>query len=264
VSNISLIAFAKYYNVNSIMGLAQKARKTSPPISVRSLLHILGLPLQPTNLSLVFAGLDGTFSWQDPAASSPIQATNWQWQLNEQVSNVVVAKRTVQTPSVTYGFPTSVRSYQYQVVPANGYGLGPSSSWQYFTAGQPGPSGPTITAIIASDDKVTVSGKHFNKSQTVNIQATVTGSASTPNLANNVPDLRNQYSQVTADANGSFTNAVISPQPFQQVMFANGDQAYVLAGEHIAVIAKNNNVGSYSPGPGVSNVVTMPAPTTVS
>jgi len=36
-----------------------------------------------------------------------------------------------------------------------------------------------------------------------------------------------------------------------------------MAGESIAVVAKNDNVGSFSPGPGVSNNFTVTAPSTV-
>jgi len=107
-----------------------------------------------------------------------------------------------------------------------------------------------------------VVGKNFNKSQAVNLQATVKAGPSTPNLApNNVPDLRNQFASATADANGFFT-VTIQPQGFKQAQFMSG-VADVLAGETIAVIAKNNNVGSFSPGPGVSNVVNVVAQSTV-
>jgi hypothetical protein len=124
---------------------------------------------------------------------------------------------------------------------------------------------PTITASIGSDDRVTVNGQGFNKNQTVNLQATVAGGPSTPPvLPNNTQDVRNQFPQRTADLNGSFT-LVILPQNFSpsSVQFQDGTTSRVRAGETIAVIAKNTNVNDFTPGPGVSNVVTVTAPATV-
>jgi hypothetical protein len=111
---------------------------------------------------------------------------------------------------------------------------------------------------------VTVSGEHFNDDKTVYIQATVEGISTTPNTnPNNAQDVRNQVLQVKADGSGSFKGVVITPQGFGSILFENGETAYVWAGETIAIVAANANVGNYSPGPGVSGIVRLPAKTTV-
>jgi hypothetical protein len=53
------------------------------------------------------------------------------------------------------------------------------------------------------------------------------------------------------------------PQDFGEVQFESRQQARVLQGETISVVAANNGVGNYNPGPGVSNIIKMPAPATV-
>jgi hypothetical protein len=111
-----------------------------------------------------------------------------------------------------------------------------------------------------------VNGQSFNKNQTVNLQATVRGGPNTPpTLPNNASDNRNQWPQTTADSNGTFTALIILPQDFipSSVQFQDGETSHVRAGETIAVIAKNANVSNFTPGPGVSNIVTVTAPATV-
>jgi len=274
VSSVGLLWFAKWNGVNSIGGLAQKAGKKwppPPPISAWSLLTVLGLPLAPEQLALQGPApgtLDYGLTWEDSGHGSPLQATSWQWKVLD-ASGALIAGGTVKTLGVP---PVEKRfkyggDYTWYVAGSNNYGTGPSASFSFEATPPPGGGGagspPTITANIASDDKVTVSGKYFNKSQPVHIQATVQGSITTPNLApNNTQDSRNQYTQTTSDPNGSFS-VIILPQGFKQAQFVGGKVAYVLAGETIAVVAANDNVGSYSPGPGVSNNVTTTAPATV-
>jgi hypothetical protein len=270
MGDISLIWFAKHYGVSSLGGLAQKAKKhwpPPPPVSVRDFLRVIGLPLSPdASTTVEFIGMQGgedlySFSWKDPGAGTPIQATSWQWKLID-VNLNVVGSGTVQRPSLSSQLLKENRAYSFQVTPVNEFGTGPSDLAEFVSVG-PVTASPRITATIDNNDQVTVAGNNFNKGQAVDIQATVTGGPSTPNTApNNVQDSRSQRPVTPADTNGSFT-VTIKPQGFGQVQFESGDVAFVLAGETVAVIAKNNNVESFSPGPGVSNIVTMPAPVTV-
>ena len=272
-------------------------------ISLRQLILLVAQPLQPANLTLhsnvdgqslppnssqVDTNLG--LSWQDPGASTKKRATSWQWQVStvfDEWASVepgtVIASGTVHTPGV--GLVPNldpIAGYRWDVVPANDFATGPASdSFQFttfFSTGVTGGGGgtqgggsggsavstPTITAMIASSDTVKVFGKNFNKNQPVFLQATVQSGLSTPNLAaTNARDARTQNMQTTADLNGSFNNFVISPQNFQVATFADGEQAHVLAGETIAVIAANNNVGNFMPGSGVSNQVTLTATASV-
>jgi len=79
MGDISLIWFAKRNGVNSLGGLAQKAKKHWPPppaISVRSVLQVIGLPLSPdASTNEAFVGMQGgedlySFSWKDPGAGT--------------------------------------------------------------------------------------------------------------------------------------------------------------------------------------------------
>jgi hypothetical protein len=273
--NTSLVGFANYYDVNSLSGLAQKAKKhwpPPPPISIRSVLSVLGLPQQVqfydnSTDGVKQQGLNFWLSWIDPGAGTPVAATSWDWNIAE-VDPHPGSLTSGATPVASAGPVTFSKNatYNWNVAPKNAYGSGPSTYLQIeaLIAGPTsGTTSPTITASIASNDQVTIVGQNFNKSQAVNIQATVIGGPNTPPLAATMAsDDRSQYPQATADAGGSF-KAVVQPQGFPPTLFETGQQAYVLQGETIAVVAKNSNVGSFSPGPGVSNVASFTASATV-
>jgi hypothetical protein len=260
----SLLAFAKYYGVTSVGGLAQKAKEHWPPppsISIRSVLNVIGQPLQiefNDNADVKTQGLDYWLLWIDPGAGTPLAATSWDWNIQEVDPHP--GSLTSGATSVTNAGPVKFSAnatYNWNVAPKNAYGSGPSTYLQIQASGTVSPS-PIITSSIASHDQVTITGKNFNTG-TVDIQATVIGGPSTPPLATGASDARTQYVQ----ANGGSFTTVISPQGFGQAQFQTGQQAYVLQGETIAVVAKNSNVGSFSPGPGVSNIATATAPSTV-
>ena len=85
MGQVGLLWFAKWNSVTSLGGLAQAAKKhwpPPPPVSVRSLLTVLGLPKQVYALFPAGPGpLDYGFTWRDGGRGSPIQATSWQWRL---------------------------------------------------------------------------------------------------------------------------------------------------------------------------------------
>lgn len=275
MADASLRGFASYYGVNGAGGLARKARRKwppPPPISMRSVYVQLGLPLQPVNL---FQGvLDPTqpqLTWGDAAAGTPLQATGWSWRITDLRGNAVPnGSGIVHAPVADLGANLVAAlqkgaEYDWFVTPSNDYGTGPrAGSYLFGTA--PAPSGrPAITATIdPKTDVVTVSGTGFTPDQKVNIQATVQGGPTTPTLPNGDRDDRTWYpAPPTADASGAIKNVAIAPQGFGIAVFATGVSAHVLAGETVSVVAKNSDVGSYVPGPGVSNNVTVTAQATV-
>ena len=150
-----------------------------------------------------------SFSWKDPGAGTPIQATSWQWKLTDVDIGNVVGSGTVQTPSLSSQLLKENHGYIFQVTPVNEFGTGASDSMEFNAVG-PVIASPRITATIDNNDQVTVAGNIFNKGHAVDIQATVRGGPSTPN---NVSDLRNQFAVTPADTNGSFT-VTITPQGF--------------------------------------------------
>jgi hypothetical protein len=94
----------------------------------------------------------------------------------------------------------------------------------------------------------------------VDFQVTVTGAT----LDDGSPDDRSIFPvpQTTADGSGNFSGFIVEPSGFSPVVF-DGSVVSVIQFERIAVVAKNQNVGSFAPGPGVSNIVTLTAPSTV-
>ncbi len=280
MSNIGLRYFCEGDHVDSIGTLAQVAGKTwppPPPVSARSLLSIIAVPDEASVLQLegpVYGSKVGEIAyglnWENNGNDTPVAATSWQWSVADGVGNLL-AKGSVPAPGVApvSGVFEEGGDYTWTVTGVNAYGAGHPATYSFEAAhpsspSPPASSAPTVTATIASDDTVTVVGEHFNDSKTVYIQATVEGISTTPNTTpNNTQDVRNQFVQVTADGSGSFKGVVIKPQGFGSILFENGETAYVWAGEIIAIIAANANVGSYSPGPGVSKPVNCTAPATV-
>ena len=286
MTGISLIQYARLLGSNTVIGMAEKVGLTPPPppISVSNLINLAGriikpfapVGLQPQNGAQGISN-DPYLFWQDPGEGTPAAAFNFYFivaQNNVEVGSPPLTgwgKTSVPLtpPGAKWAFPLPPGEVTLTVLGSNRAGDGPAST-STFTVGSPPPppppSQPTITASIGSDDTVTVSGKGFNKSQTVNFQVTVRSGLGTPNLApNNVPDARTyQFAQTSADGSGSFPNFSLPLKNFfQPVQFEDGETARVLAGEMIWIIAKNSNVESYSPGPGVSNIVTLKAPSKV-
>lgn len=256
--DVSLEAFARYYGVGSLGGLAQKAHKHWPPppqISIREVVGIIGLPLAPTN-GEVAESADGTrmqcsFSWQDEGAGTVLQATSWAWKIHTPQAST--AQGTVIKPSagpIALGNGT----YSLDVAQSNQFGTGPDQElFQFNIFVGDGPSKPTIEATVASTDVVTVTGHGFQANEVVHLQATVKGGPTTPPLAaTNAQDTRTQYPHATATGSGTFT-ALIEPEGFGLAQFQGGAQAYVIAGESIATMVVNNG----------SNIVTVTAPSTV-
>jgi hypothetical protein len=285
MTGISLIQYARLLGSNTVIGMAEKVGLTPPPppISVRNLIDLAGriikpfapVDLQPQNGAQGISNNPYLF-WQDPGEGTPAAAVNFYFivaQNNVEVGSPPLTgwaktNAPLTPPGEKWGFPLPPGEVALTVLGSNRAGDGPSSSSTFAVGGPPPPPPPqpTITASIGSDDKVTVNGQGFNKNQTVNLQATVRGGISTPNtVPNNTQDDRSQWPQTTADLNGSFANLVVLPQNFtpSSVQFQDGTTSNVREGETIAVIAKNANVNNFTPGPGVSNVVTMTAPATV-
>jgi hypothetical protein len=279
VGDIGLRYFAEGYDVDSIGGIAQAAGKTwppPPPVYARSLLSIIAVPPEASVFQLegpVYGAKAGEIAyglnWENNGFTTPVAATSWKWSVADGVGNRL-KDGSVPAPGVSpvSGVFEEGGSYTWTVTGVNAYGAGHPATYSFQAAHPSGPpppaSAPTLTATIASDNTVTVSGDHFNDDKTVYIQATVEGISTTPNTTpNNVPDARNQVSQVTADGSGSFKGVVITPQGFGSILFENGKTVYVWAGETIAIVAANANVGNYSPGPGVSSIVKLTAKTTV-
>jgi hypothetical protein len=285
MTDISLIQYARLLGANTVTGMAQKVglAPPPPPISVRNMIDLAGriiLPfapvdLQPPNNAQDVSNNPDLF-FRDPAANTPAAA--WVFRFVITQNNVVVGSPTLTnwetisnpvSPHLKYGFTLPQGRVTLNVYGTNKAGDGPIATSTFTVASAPPPPPPpqpTITASIGSDDKVTVNGQGFNKSQIVNLQATVAGGPSTPPIQpNNTQDVRNQFPLTTAHADGSFTALIILPQNFMPdtVQFQDGATAHVRAGETISVIAKNANVSNFTPGPGVSNVVTMTAPATV-
>jgi hypothetical protein len=278
VGDIGLRWFAEGDHVNSIGGLAKVAGKTwppPPPVSARSLLPIIAVPWEAGVLQLdgpVYGPKPGEIAyglnWENTGNGSPVAAKSWLWSVAN--AGNPLAHGSVPVPGVSplSGVFEEGGSYTWTVTGVNTFGSGHPVTYT-FDAANPSPpppssSAPTLTATIASNNTVTVSGLHFNDDKTVYIQATVEGISTTPNTApNNAQDVRSQTLQVTANGSGSFKPVVITPQGFGSIPFENGETAYVWAGETIAIIAANANVGDYSPGPGVSNIVKLTAKTTV-
>jgi hypothetical protein len=285
MTDISLIQYARLLGSNTVIGMAEKVglAPPPPPISVRNLIDLAGqiiLPLAPVDLQPQ-NGAQGVSNkpdlfFSDPGLGTP--AAVWQFNFIVSHNNVEVGSppltgpgktnNPLTPPGITWGFPLPLGQITLTVWGTNRAGDGAASTSTFTVGGPPPPPPPqpTITASIGSDDKVTVNGHGFNKSQTVNLQATVEGGISTPNTSpNNARDNRNQWPQTTADANGSFSGLVILPQNFMPATatFQDGTTSHVRAGETIAIVAKNANVSNFTPGPGVSNVVALTAPATV-
>lgn len=207
-------------------------------------------------------------NWSDNWKDTPRAATSWQWEVTDGEKSL--AHGNVATPGVAplQGVFEEGGDYTWLLTASNAYGAGPTVSTPLHAGNPSGPppkaTTPTLTATISSDDTVTISGSHFNASKIVYLQATIEGTSQTPGVPpNNTQDVRNQHLQVTADGTGSFKGFVISPKGFQAVLFENNETKTVWAGETIAVVAANDNVGNFSPGPGVSNIVKEIAPTTI-
>jgi hypothetical protein len=259
VPDVSLEAFARYYGVGSLGGLAQKAHKHWPPppqISIREVLGIIGLPLPSDNPNVVTKPTGTTralcsFSWQDEGAGTPLQATSWAWKIHTTNSSTAVAQGTVTEPSAG---PVTLEDddYYLELAPSNQFGTGPSEEALQFDVVPNVPPKPTIAATVASSDVVTVTGHGFQANEVIHLQATVKAGLKTPLLANGVPDLRNQFVTATATPSGTFT-ALIQPNGFSLASFQDGEQAHVIAGESIATVVVNNG----------SNIVTVTAPSTV-
>ena len=286
MNDISLIQYARLLGSNTVIGMAQKVGLTPPPppISVHNLIDLAGriiLPfapvdLQPQNGAQGIPNNPDLF-FRDPGGGTPGATGQFEYLVTQ--NNVVVGSPPLTGPSVTpsplsppgvkWPVPLPSGKVTLQVWGRNRAGDGPASTSTFTVASSPPPPPPpqpTITASIGSDNRVTANGRGFNKSQIVNLQATVRGGPTTPpTLPNNTADNRNQWPQTTADANGSFTALIILPQNFNpnSVQFQDGITCHVRVGEIIAVIAKNATVSNFTPGPGVSNVVTMTAPATV-
>ncbi len=284
MTDISLIQYARLLGSNTVIGMAQKVGLTPPPppISVRNLIDLAGriiLPFAPVDLQPQ-NGAQGISNnpflfFRDPGAGTPAAAGQFAFIVTQngvivdpshQLTGGAVTSSALTPPGVKWAFPLPAGLVTLAVAGQNRAGEGPGSTSTFTVVSPPPPPQPTITASIGSDDKVTVNGQAFNKSQTVNLQATVRGGPTTPpTLPNDAADNRNQFPQTTADGNGSFTALIILPQNFipSSVQFQDGIKCHVRAGETIAVIAKNDNVNDFTPGPGVSNAVTMTAPATV-
>ena len=278
MSDIGLRYFAEGDHVDSIGGIAQVAGKAwppPPPVSARSLLPIIAVPPGASNFQLegpVYGAKAGEIAyglnWENNGFTTPVAATSWKWSVADGDGNPL-KDGSVPVPGVSplSGVFEEGGSYTWTVTGVNAYGSGHPVTYS-FDAANPSPpppsSAPTLTATIAADDTVTVSGKSFNDNKTVYIQATVEGSATTPPTEPNLAqDARTQVVQATANGSGSFKGVVISPQGFGSVTFESGQTAQILAGESIAIVAANANVGNYSPGPGVSKVVKVTAPLTI-
>jgi hypothetical protein len=286
MTDISLIQYARLLGANTVIGMAQKVGLTPPPppISVRNLINLAGqiiLPFAPVDLQPQ-NGAQGISNnpflfFRDSGPGTPAAAGQFAFIVTQnnvvvdpshQLTGPAVTASPLTPPGVKWAFPLPAGLVTLTVWGQNRAGDGPASSSTFTVvspAPPPPPPQPTITASIGSDDKVTVNGQGFNKSLIVNLQATVRGGISTPLLANGEVDVRNQWPQTTADTNGSFNALIILPQNFMpnSIQFHDGITCHVHAGETIAVIAKNANVSNFTPGPGVSNVVTMTAPATV-
>lgn len=283
MGDIGLRYFAEGYDVDSIGGIAQAAGKTwppPPPVYARSLLSIIAVPPEASVFQIegpVYGAKAGEIAyglnWENNGFTTPVAATSWKWSVADGVGNPL-KDGSVPAPGVSplSGVFEEGGSYTWTVTGVNAYGAGHPATYSFQAAHPSGPpppaSAPTLTATIASDNTVTVSGDHFNDNNTVNIQATVEGtvggaSATPPVEPNLTQDARNQYVQARADGSGSFKGALITPQGFGLTIFEDGSKAYVLAGETVAIVAKNDNVPDYSPGPGVSSIVKLTAKTTV-
>jgi hypothetical protein len=283
MTEISLLKYARLLGSNTVIGMAEKVGLTPPPppISVRNIIALAGrtifspfapVDLQPQNGAQGILNSPFLF-FRDPGAGTPAAAGQFEYIVTQ--NNVVVGSppltgaastpSPLTPPGVKWFVPLPPGEVTLQVWGQNKAGDGPvsTSTFTVVSPPPPPPVQPTITASIGPDDRVTVNGQGFNKSQIVNLQVTVAGGPSTPPvLPNNTQDVRNQFPQTTADPKGSFTNLVVLPQNFGSVQFQDGKTSHVRAGETIAVIAKNANVSNFTPGPGVSNVVTMTAPAT--
>jgi hypothetical protein len=285
MTDVSLIQYARLLGSNTVIGMAEKVGLTPPPppISVRNIVALAGQtafkPVAPVNLQPQ-NGAQGISNspflfFSDPGAGTPAAAGEFGFIVTQ--NNVVVGSPPLTGPAVTpsplslpgvkWPFPLPPGQVTLSVWGQNRAGDGPASTSTFTVASAPPPpppQQPTITASIGSDDRVTVNGQGFNKSQIVNLQVTVAGGPSTPPVLPNITqDVRNQFPQTNADPNGSFANLAVLPQNFGSVQFQDGTTSHVRAGETIAVIAKNANVSNFTPGPGVSNVVTITAPATV-
>jgi hypothetical protein len=165
---ISVREFGKLLGSYAVSGMAQKVGlkwPPPPPISIRNIAHIAGIPLTPTNLQLVWivgnsvtmhppdshdVPLNTGFSWADPGNNTARQAQSWMLhtdyfdkQLNSHVSfdyNTSYPGYNL-TPS-QYLKPGT--DYVWQVQSINQYGRSPYSTYYDFitASGKPSPPPP--------------------------------------------------------------------------------------------------------------------------
>jgi hypothetical protein len=280
MADISLIQYARLLGSNTVIGMAEKVGLTPPPppISVRNLVDLAGriiLPLAPVDLQPQNGAHDvsntPSLFFRDPGAGTPAAAGQFEFLVTQnnvivdpshKLTGPAVTSSPLTPPGVKWLFPLPSGEVTLTVWGQNKAGEGPASTSTFTVSSPlppPPPVSPTIEGNIDSNDVVTLSGKNFMGHGVVNFQITVTGAV----LGDGGPDFRSQFASTTADGTGSFSKVTVSPKGFGQATFQDGSVAFVIRGEGIAVVAKNQNVNEFTPGPGVSNIIRVTAPSTV-
>jgi hypothetical protein len=247
----SLTEFARLVGSNTLLGIAQKlgVSPPPPPISVRSLIRLFGLPSAPVNLKLSWDLDEGGrlrlrapdfqavpsdktigFYWNDPSNLAVSKATSYQLQLKIAATgrDFDLSPFSVRASGQlgVAGFKPST-SYWWGIVPFNAFGQGPASDvFTFRTApvstpapppARPGASAPTITVVYsppAAAAKFHVTGSGFVANHIVHIRG-----------VNNVDLQHPAYGNTTADASGAIDIQLNIPcLPGTRLSFSANDE----------------------------------------
>jgi hypothetical protein len=210
VAHISLRGFSRVLGSGTVSVMARKAGLTwppPPPVSVRNLANLAGLPLQPTNLRLAWqvgtviksdnppdsegvnwaSGL--TLSWRDAARDADVDdprvAIRWHLALRDIFNGIDYSSDPIVSTAVITRILAHDAKHSWNVVPFNQFGEGPGSPvFTFTTQGLPQqppppsttplpPTPPTISVSHTGTDSstvFTVTGSGFSPKTTVTIR----------------------------------------------------------------------------------------------
>jgi hypothetical protein len=239
MAGIGLIQFARILGSHTVISMARKVglNPPPPPISVRALVTLLRLPLQPTDLRLYWdvnvAGniifhpadeqgvpLNKTiqFDWRDPTDSPVRKAKTWQLRIKVTTTGQGFGRSPFSTlPGFgTNGFEPNTR-YSWSVTPLNDSGHGPSSAVFTFKTSPVLSQKPNITVVYhppAASAKFSIKGTGFIKNHVVHVRGV------------NSADLQHPaFGDTTSDSSGAIDMQVDIPcTPGTQLSFSANDE----------------------------------------